>query len=92
MALWYRASMLGMLAQSTGLLAPELPDSAKAWCSTLPPDSRLSSWSLALCTMDFLWTLKNLLDRSKKGCADKDWRSKVEKGNPRGPNCESKPV
>ena len=29
MAVWYRASMLGMLAQSTGLLAPESPDEAK---------------------------------------------------------------
>ena len=29
MAVWYRASMLGMLAQSTGFLAPELPDDTK---------------------------------------------------------------
>ena len=29
MAIWYRASMLGLLAQRTGLLAPELPDEAK---------------------------------------------------------------
>jgi hypothetical protein len=29
MAVWYRASMLGMLVQSAGLLAPELPHEAK---------------------------------------------------------------
>ena len=28
-AIWYRASMLGMLAQSSGLLAPEVPDNVK---------------------------------------------------------------
>ena len=26
MALWYRASILGLIAKQTGLLAPELPD------------------------------------------------------------------
>ena len=29
MALWYRASMLGLLAQRTWLMAPALPDEAK---------------------------------------------------------------
>jgi len=29
MAVWYRASMFGVLVQSAGLLAPELPDDAK---------------------------------------------------------------
>lgn len=29
MALWYRASMLGVIVQQTGLLAPELPDDAR---------------------------------------------------------------
>ena len=28
-AVWYRASMLGVLAQPTGLLAPEVPDNVK---------------------------------------------------------------